>query len=60
MAEVLPQAIQTARIEGAEALDRPRPPHVRSKRSPSPASALHATLIVATVLRPVPDRCGCC
>ena len=47
MAEVLPQAIQTT-IEGAEALDRPRPPHVRRKRSTVASVGLHATLVVAT------------
>ena len=48
MAEVLPQAIQPTTIEGAEALDRPRPPHVRRKRSPLASVGLHATLVVAT------------
>ena len=48
MAEVLPQAIQPATIEGAQALDRPRPPHVRRKRSTVASVGLHATLVVAT------------
>ena len=48
MGEVLPEAIQPATIEGAKALDHPRRPHVRTKRSPLASVSLHATLVVAT------------
>ena len=48
MAEVIPEAIQPVTIEGAQALERPRAPHVRRTRSPLASIGLHATLVVAT------------
>ena len=48
MAEVIPEAIQPPTIQGAQALERPRPPHRRNRRSPLASIALHATLVVAT------------